>query len=85
VLLFSKLIISSSISLPFYGFFIQLSLSVLFTITKKIYLALVFTFLLLLRIYVYSFLDLIFFLILMAYFNSLFTTLKVNILIQLLR
>jgi len=40
----SKLTVSGSISLPFYGFLIQLSLSVLFTITNKISLALVFTF-----------------------------------------
>lgn len=59
---------------PFFGFFLQLSLSVLFTITNKFYLALVFTF--------FTFLDLfnfflsvnfyLFFLFALHYFESFF-------------
>lgn len=40
----SKLNISGSFHYPIYGFLLQRSLSVLFTITNKLYLALVFTF-----------------------------------------
>lgn len=59
----------------FLGFFLQLSLSVLFTITNKFYLALVFTFLLS-QIYLtflfYTVFFYLFFLFALHYFESLF-------------
>jgi len=71
--------VSGSFHSLLFGFFIQFSLSVLFTITNKIYLA--FFFLLFT-----SFLSIYFYInFLLAYFISFFTTLKVIFFLQLLR